>query len=66
MKDGKWIDNHSQNTQDDIFQLIDLVLQYAPVKGVILERDANFPPFMKITDELKRARDLGRKHERWA
>ena len=66
MKDGKWIDNHSQNTQDDIFQLIDLVLQYAPVKGVILERDANFPPFTTITDELKRARDLGRKHERWA
>jgi uncharacterized protein (UPF0276 family) len=66
MKDGKWIDNHSQNTQDDIFQLIDSVLQYAPVKGVILERDANFPPFTTITDELKRARDLGRKHERWA
>ena len=66
MKDGKWIDNHSQNTQDDIFQLIDSVLQYAPVKGVILERDANFPPFTTITDELERARDLGRKHERWA
>jgi uncharacterized protein (UPF0276 family) len=65
MKDGKWIDNHSQNTQDDIFQLIDSVLQYAPVKGVILERDANFPPFTTITDELKRARDSGRKHERW-
>lgn len=66
MKDGKWIDNHSQNTQDDIFQLIDSVLQYAPVKGVILERDANFPPFTTIADELERARDLGRKHERWA
>ena len=65
MKDGKWIDNHSQNTQDDIFQLIDSVLQYAPVKGVILERDTNFPPFTTITDELKRARDSGRKHERW-
>ena len=65
MKDGKWIDNHSQNTQDDIFQLIDSVLQYAPVKGVILERDANFPPFTTIADELKRARDSGRKHERW-
>ena len=66
MKEGKWIDNHSQNTQDDIFQLIDSVLRYASVKGVILERDANFPPFTTITEELERARDLGRKYERWA
>ena len=66
MKHGKWIDNHSQITQDDIFKLIDSVLQYAPVKGVILERDANFPPFTTIADELERARDLGRKHKRWA
>ena len=66
MKEGKWIDNHSQNTQDDIFQLIDSVLRYASVKGVILERDANFPPFTTITEELERARDLGRKYKRWA
>ena len=66
IKEGKWIDNHSQNTQDDIFRLIDSVLQYAPVKGIILERDDNFPPFSPLTDELERARNLGRKHKRWA
>ena len=66
IKEGKWIDNHSQNTQDDIFILIDSVLQYAPVNGIILERDSNFPPFTILTDELQRARNLGRKHKRWA
>jgi len=66
IREGKWIDNHSQNTQNDIFGLIDLVLEYAPVKGIILERDDNFPTFSTLTDELERARNLGRKHKRRA
>ena len=64
-KDGKWIDNHGNNTQDAIFELIDEVLKYAPVKGVILERDANFPEFGVLVDELGRVKALGRKHNRW-
>ena len=65
IKEGKWIDNHCENTQDDIFILIESVLKYAPVKGIILERDDNFPRFKTLTDELERARNLGRKHQRW-
>ena len=65
IKEGKWIDNHCENTQDDIFMLIESVLKYAPVKGIILERDDNFPRFKTLTDELERARNLGRKHQRW-
>ena len=65
IKEGKWIDNHCENTQDDIFMLIESVLKYAPVKGIILERDDNFPRFKRLTDELERARNLGRKHQRW-
>ena len=64
-KDGKWIDSHGHNTQDEIFDLIEEVLKYAPVKGVILERDANFPEFDVLIDELDRVRRLGRKYGRW-
>ncbi|MFL2909297.1 MAG: DUF692 family multinuclear iron-containing protein [Limisphaerales bacterium] len=64
-KDGKWIDSHGHNTQDEIFDLIEEVLKYASVKGVILERDANFPEFDVLTDELDRVRRLGRKYGRW-
>ena len=49
IKEGKWIDNHCENTQDDIFTLIESVLKYAPVKGIILERDDNFPRFKRLT-----------------
>ena len=45
--------------------LIEEVLKYAPVKGVILERDANFPEFDVLIDELDRVRRLGRKYSRW-
>ena len=64
-KDGKWIDSHGHNTQDEIFDLIEEVLKYASVKGVILERDANFPEFDVLIDELDRVRRLGRKYGRW-
>ena len=64
-KDGKWIDSHGHNTQEEIFNLIEEVLKYAPVKGVILERDANFPEFNILIDELDRVRKLGRKYNRW-
>ena len=64
-RDGKWIDSHGHDTQDAIFDLIEEVLKYAPVKGVILERDANFPDFDVLIDELDRVRQLGRKHKRW-
>ena len=64
-KDGKWIDSHGHNTQNEIFDLIEEVLKYAPVKGVILERDANFPEFDILINELDRVRQLGRKYDRW-
>jgi len=64
-KDGKWIDSHGHNTQEEIFNLIEEVLKYAPVKGVILERDTNFPEFNILIDELNRVRELGRKYNRW-
>lgn len=64
--DGKWVDNHGQSTNPEIWGLLDAVFEYAPVKGVILERDTSFPPFAEVLDELTTAKDLGRSHQRWA
>ena len=64
-KPANGIDSHGHNTQDEIFDLIEEVLKYASVKGVILERDANFPEFDVLIDELNRVRRLGRKYGRW-
>ena len=52
------IDSHSQKTQDEIWDVYREVCSRADVKGAILERDENFPPFSEILEELQTARDL--------
>ncbi len=37
----------------------------APVRGIIVERDENLPPFGEILDEVERARAIGRQYGRW-
>jgi uncharacterized protein len=65
-EDGSLIDSHSGATPPEVWSLMDLILARAPVKGVILERDENLPPFGALLDELRRAREIGRRHGRWA
>lgn len=55
------IDSHSQKTQDEIWEVFREVCWRADVKGAILERDENFPPFTEILEELRTARRLGEK-----
>lgn len=62
---GRWVDNHAQATNPEIWELMDTVLQHGNVKGAILERDTNFPPFAEVRDELRQAREIGRRHGRW-
>lgn len=64
--DGEWIDSHSQPTPPAVWDLLDQVLRRAPVKGVILERDENLPPFAELAGELQHARALGRQYQQWA
>lgn len=64
-RNGTLIDSHSHTTTPEIWSLLDEVLKYAPVKGMILERDENIPPFAELIPELEQARALGRKHGRW-
>lgn len=63
--DGKLVDSHSHPTPEEVWRVFDETLRLVPVKGAILERDENLPPFPELLNELERARALGRTHRRW-
>ncbi len=58
-KHGKYlIDSHSSNTPKEIWEVFQEVCSRTDVKGAILERDENFPPFSEIIEELNYARSI--------
>lgn len=60
---NKWVDSHSGPVHEEVFQLMEYIVAHAPVKGILLERDSNFPAsFQELADELNRARDIFRRH----
>ena len=64
-QNGTLIDSHSAATPPEVWELLEAVVARAPVKGIILERDDNLPPFSEILDEIAQAREIGRKYGRW-
>ncbi|HLM60280.1 MAG TPA: DUF692 domain-containing protein [Pyrinomonadaceae bacterium] len=52
------IDAHGHKTGDEIWEVFREACLRTEIKGAILERDENFPPFAEIIDELKTARNL--------
>jgi len=62
---GGLVDSHARPTTPPIWELLEQVLAFAPVKGAILERDECLPPFEELLPELDRAREIGRKYHRW-
>ncbi len=59
----KWIDSHSFPVHEEVFELMEYVLAHAPVKGILLERDDNYPAsFQELVEELSRAREVFRKY----
>jgi uncharacterized protein len=68
---GHWhdqtlIDSHAHATPPEVFRVMDAAVAHAPVRGIILERDENLPPFAELLGELKQARSIMRRHGRWA
>ncbi|MDQ3814113.1 MAG: DUF692 domain-containing protein, partial [Armatimonadota bacterium] len=62
---GILIDSHAQPTPAEVWNLMDAITARSPVKGMILERDENLPPFEEIVAELQQARAIMRRHGRW-
>ena len=63
---GEWVDSHGAKTQPEIFELLRTVMERAPVKAAILERDQDLPPFAEVLDEVETAARIGREAGRWS
>ena len=42
-QNGRYTDDHSQPVQEELLDLARVIIDYAPVEAIILERDADFP-----------------------
>ncbi len=61
-KSGKrLIDAHANKTESEIWEVFAEVAKRCNIKGAILERDENFPPFAEILEEIETARSLSEK-----
>jgi uncharacterized protein (UPF0276 family) len=60
--DGILIDGHAHATQAEIWQVLEEALHLSAVKGIILERDENFPPYDELVAELNQARSIWNKY----
>ncbi len=58
LHDGQYRDYHSARMQEDLLDLLRVVLNYAPVQAVILERDNNLDCTNEVTDELIRLNEI--------
>jgi len=56
--ENRLIDAHANRTENEIWEVFREVCRRADVKGAILERDENFPPFEEIITELQIARGI--------
>ena len=52
------IDAHADKTDEEIWQLFAEVAKRCDIKGAILERDENFPPFDEILQEIETAQNI--------
>jgi len=52
------IDTHGSAVVEPVFELLQYVLERVEAKGVMLERDQNFPEFAEILSEVDRIRSI--------
>jgi uncharacterized protein len=55
---NRLIDAHANKTNDEIWEVFRAVGERCDVKGAILERDENFPPFAEILEEIETAKTI--------
>ena len=53
-QEGIWHDRHSEPIQEELLELAEKVISYAPVESIIIERDGAFPPIAELEMELHR------------
>ena len=50
------VDTHSTPVSEPVWEMLDYVLERAPVKAILLEWDQNWPEFDVLLQHLDRAR----------
>ena len=55
------IDAHAGKTEAEIWNVFREICRRCDLKGAVLERDGNFPPFAEILEEIQTARSLSEK-----
>jgi uncharacterized protein (UPF0276 family) len=55
-RDGEWIDSHDRPAPPEAFALLGELGRRGGLRGAILERDEDLPPFEEMLGELDRAR----------
>jgi uncharacterized protein (UPF0276 family) len=55
-RDGRLIDSHDRPTPPEALRLLANLPRRGALRGAILERDEDLPPFGELLDELDRAR----------
>lgn len=55
------LDTHSEDIADEVWEIFRWVYSRAPVKGVLLERDANVRNYEHLVEQLSIARKMGEK-----
>jgi uncharacterized protein (UPF0276 family) len=55
---NRLVDAHADRTEKEIWEVFREINRRCAVKGAILERDENFPPFQEILDEMEIARNI--------
>jgi len=57
-RDGRYCDHHSATIQPELMDLVQAVLEYAPVSAIILERDERLEEVEEISSELQRLQNV--------
>lgn len=57
------IDTHSEAVCDPVYELLDRLLQKVLPKGIMIERDGNFPEFAEMLAELRRVQAIVDKYK---
>lgn len=60
------IDTHGAPIIDPVYDLLDFVLKRCQVKGILLERDQNFPDFSELLSELSKLREIASSNNQFA
>lgn len=54
----KILDTHGEAIPEQVFKILQQVLEETEVKAILLERDSNFPEFDELTKELSQIKEL--------